>query len=156
VQLRPLTNPQAEQIASWHYEGDFAVYDLHGDGDLPLAHGYLGAWETVDGVETLVGFVVFGEDARVPGLAERDGLLDVGVGVHPGLMGRGIGVRVAEAAVTHAREVMGAQHLRAAVQSWNLRSQALCYRMGFHVAGHHSAESPEGQRTEYEVFICSL
>lgn len=156
VHLLPLTQAQAEDIASWHYEGEFSAYDLDGSFSMPFLADYLGAWEEVDGISTLIGYVVFGEDARVPGLEARPNVVDIGIGLRPGLLGRGLGVALANLAIEHAAEVLGAHHLRACVQSWNLRSQALCFRMGFHVAGQHGHARADGQYLQYEIFMRSL
>jgi [ribosomal protein S18]-alanine N-acetyltransferase len=156
VRLLPLTEEQAREISGWHFDGDHAAYGVLGKDPGSQLHDYLGAWEDIDGRDLLVGFVVVGQDARVRGLPAREGVLDIRIGVHPGFTGKGLGVSLAEAALSHAHETLGARHLRAAVQSWNLRSQALCFRMGFHVAGQHTAVQEDATHTTYEVFMRSI
>lgn len=153
VELRPLTDSQAQEIAQWHYEGPFEVYDWNGNTHLDQLQDFVGAHMTIEGQERLVGFVVFGQEARIPGLQERPNVTDLGVGVHPQLLGHGIGVALAEAAVRYAYEVRGAKHLRASVQTWNLRSQALCFRMGFHVDTQHTVVDSDGQQVQYDIFM---
>ena len=76
MRVRDLTQADLEDIAGWRYDDHWAVYDSAG----PLDPG-LGYWAVVDDVpsgdgtvERLVGFGCLGEDARVPGLAEVDGV----------------------------------------------------------------------------------
>lgn len=153
VQLRPLTAAQAQEIAQWHYQGPFSVYDWNGNTHLEMLGDFVGAHMVIEAVERLVGFVVFGQEARIPGLLERPNVTDLGIGVHPELLGHGIGVSLAEAAVAHAYESLGAKHLRASVQTWNLRSQALCFRMGFHVDSQHTVMGSDGNPVQYDIFM---
>jgi len=70
----------------------------------------------------LLGFCCAGEEARVPGLAEVPGVLDVGVGMDPARVGAGHGAEFGAAVLAHYRATTGATRLRAVVQSWNERS----------------------------------
>ena len=153
VQLLALTADEAQEIAQWHYEGPFSVYDWNGNSHLDALADFVAAHEVIDGIQRLVGFVVYGEQARIPGMVERPNVTDIGIGVHPQLMGHGIGVKLAHEAVDYAINVRGAKHLRAAVQTWNLRSQALCFRMGFHVDGQHTVVTADGQHIQYDIFM---
>ena len=78
-----------------------------------------------------------GVEARVPGLDERAGVLDVGVGMRPDLTGQGLGREFASAVLEHGRAVTGAGTLRAVVQDWNARGRALLERLGFQETGQH-------------------
>ena len=138
--LRPMTADDGEAVAHWRYPGPWAVYDA--TGPLDPAEGY---WSVVDEFEAFVGFACFGVEARVPGLDERDGVLDVGVGMRPELTGRGRGGPFAEAVLRHAREVAGARRVRAVVQQWNERSLRLLRGLGFAETGRHDVPS-QGQR----------
>jgi RimJ/RimL family protein N-acetyltransferase len=72
----------------------------------------------------------------VPGLAEADGVLDVGVGMRPDLVGQGRGREFATTVLDFARG-RGATRLRAVVQDWNTRSLRLVERLGFVRVGTH-------------------
>ncbi|MGZ4485669.1 MAG: GNAT family N-acetyltransferase [Nocardioidaceae bacterium] len=128
--VRPMTPDDGEAIALWRYPGPWAVYDS--TGPLDPAEGY---WAVVDDAGELVGFACFGVEARVSGLEERAGVLDVGVGMRPDLTGQGRGVPFSEAVFAHGREV--APRMRAVVQQWNERSVRLLRRLGFEETGHH-------------------
>ena len=134
MRVRDLTPADLDDIAGWRYDDRWAVYDS--DGPLDPELGY---WAVVEGSranERLVGFGCLGEDARVPGLPEADGVLDVGVGMRPDLVGQGRGPAFATTVLdfAHAR---GATRLRAVVQDWNTRSLRLVERLGFVRVGTH-------------------
>jgi len=75
----------------------------------------------------LIGYVCFGEPARVPGMGHEDGLVDVGWGLRPDLMGRGLGPRlIAAALAVHP----GVRH-RIAVLAWNARALRAPAKCGF-------------------------
>lgn len=130
--VQPLTPEQGEAMAGWAYPGPWAVYDVTG----PVDPGE-GFWAVVDEDGEVVGFACFGVEARVPGLDERPGVLDVGVGMRPDLTGHGRGREFATAVLDHGRAVTGARRLRAVVQDWNARSRALLRNLGFEESGTH-------------------
>jgi len=131
-ELRPLTAEQGEAMAGWAYPGPWAVYDV--TGPLDPAEGF---WVVVDDGGDVAGYACFGEEARVPGLAEEPGVLDVGVGMRPDLTGQGLGRDFATAVLDHGHEVSGTTRLRAVVQDWNARSRRLLSNLGFEETGEH-------------------
>ncbi len=134
IRVRGLTPADLDEIATWRYDDRWAVYDP--DGRLDPDLGY---WAVVEGdgpTGQLLGFVCLGEDARVPGLPEVEGTLDVGVGMRPDLVGQGRGPAFASAALDFAA-ARGPSRLRAVVQDWNARSLRLVQRLGFAPSGTH-------------------
>ncbi len=132
LQIRDLTDDDLADIATWTYDGPWSVYDS--DSPLDPSLGYWAVVDTTDG--RLWGFACLGEDARVPGLVETDGVLDVGVGMRPELVGQGRGAEFA-AVVLDLAETRGAMRLRAVVQDWNARSLRLLEQLGFERTGTH-------------------
>lgn len=130
--LEPLTAEQGEAMAQWRYPGPWAVYDV--TGPIDPAGGF---WAVLDEEGQVAGYACFGLEARVPGLDERPGVLDVGVGMRPELTGQGRGAAFAAAVLEHGRSVSGAGRLRAVVQEWNERSRRLLGRLGFEETGTH-------------------
>lgn len=128
MRIRDLTPADLDDIATWRYEEAWSVYDA--DGRLDPDLGYWAVVEDGASGERLVGFCCLGEDARVPGLAEVPGVLDVGVGMRPDLVGQGRGPEFA-ATVLDLAAARGARRLRAVVQDWNTRSLRLVGRLGF-------------------------
>jgi ribosomal-protein-alanine N-acetyltransferase len=131
-ELRPLTAEQGEVMAQWRYPGPWAIYDVTG----PLDPGS-GFWAVLDEGGEVAGYACFGLEARVPGLEERPGVLDVGVGMRPELTGQGRGRAFAEAVLAHGHAVSGVARLRAVVQDWNARSRRLLTGLGFVETGTH-------------------
>lgn len=134
--VRPLTAEHGQQIALWRYPGPWAIYDSA--GPLDPAEGY---WAVVDDDDDLIGFACFGTEARVPGMAEQVGTLDVGVGIRPELTGQGRGAEFSEAVFAHGRDNAGARLFRAVVQDWNERSIRLLHTLGFEQTDTHEVPS---------------
>lgn len=133
--LSPLTEEQAKQTATWAYQGPWSVYDGTGEPMDPTDD----FWAVLDEAGEMAGFACFGVEARVPGLAERAGVLDVGVGMHPDKVGRGRGREFATAALAHGARRPGVGTLRVVVQDWNERSRRLVAGLGFAEVGMHEA-----------------
>ncbi len=132
--VRPLEPADAEAIATWRYEGPWDVYDSHPGDRLSAEAGYQAV---VDGAGNLVGFLCLGQEARVPGLAEADGLVDIGVGMRPELVGQGLGRAFGAVVVSHVARCCGEIPLRAVIQSWNQRSLRMAQGLGFREMGTH-------------------
>ena len=135
LRVRDLTADDLADIATWAYDGRWSVYDS--DGPLDPDLGYWAVVEATPHGERLVGFACLGEDARVPGLAERDGVLDVGVGLRPDRVGQGLGPTFAGTVLDLAAD-RGARRVRAVVQDWNGRSLRVLARLGFQRTGTHA------------------
>ena len=131
--FRRLTDGDAREIASWTYPPPFDLYD--GDGDvglmLDVPDDGTGYFAIVDVDEGLAGFCCFGLDARVSEQVEEPGTLDVGCGVRPDLVSRGIATAFVPDLVEFARRQWAPARLRAAVASFNERSLRLCRSAGF-------------------------
>jgi RimJ/RimL family protein N-acetyltransferase len=120
MKLRRLTDADRAAIAGWRYPPPYETYD---HADEPFQGEYLVAYDR----DELVGYVCFGEPARVDGMEPRPDLVDVGWGLRPDLVGQGLGPRLIEAALAvHP----GARH-RIAVYDWNTRAQRAPAKCGF-------------------------
>ena len=121
MKLQPLGDSERTAIEGWRYPPPYETYD-HDEGE-PIGGEYLAAFMG----EELIGYVCFGEPARVDGMEEVPELIDVGWGLRPDLMGRGLGPELIEAALdVHP----GARH-RIAVCDWNERAQRAPAKCGF-------------------------
>ncbi len=148
IHLRPLTREDAESIAKWHYDGPWSVYDPRpAEGLLQAEEGY---FAVVDGSGILLGFACIGAEARVPGLYEEPGIVDLGVGMDPERVGRGQGSAFLEAVIDHVHGIFGDVPMRAAVQAWNERALRLTARLGFRVIGSVSCVQ-DGKEVRYCV-----
>jgi [ribosomal protein S18]-alanine N-acetyltransferase len=94
--------------------------------------------------------VCTGQEARVPGLTAKPGVLDVGAGMRPDLVGTRLGSELGAAVLGHITGRAGPDslRLRAAVLDWNVRSLRLCARLGFRAVGTHTCEQ-DGQQNTY-------
>lgn len=101
LQVRPMTVDEAERVATWRYSGDWSVYDLA--SAQPLNEDPNSYYAVVAG-QKLVGFCCIGEAARVPGMPETPGTLDVGMGMDPTLVGRGHGAAFGRTVLSYLAE----------------------------------------------------
>ena len=79
----------------------------------------------LDQANKLVGYCCFGPDAQVTGGLYHKALptvVDIGLGLHPKLIGRGWGKIFLRAILTHAREIFEPETFRATIMAFNLRS----------------------------------
>lgn len=114
-----LSDADRRAVEGWKYPAPYDTYDHDG----PLEGDYHAVREGGE----LVGYVCFGEPARIPGMEDEEDLVDVGWGLRPDLMGQGHGPRLIEAALgVHP----GAAH-RIAVLAWNERAKRAPAKCGF-------------------------
>ncbi len=101
----------------------------------------------------LVGFCCFGSEARVAGQpAERHGLLDVGGGMRPDLVGRGFGGAGLSAVLAYARCRFSPEGFRMAIATSNQRSIVLSRSAGFRPTA--TFQGPGGREfTELELIL---
>ena len=129
---RPFTAEEAREVAAWAYPPPFDLYDSS-DPQVFLTRGTDGGgyYPAVDDAGRLVAFAVIGAEARVRGQEPAEGVVDVGMGVHPDATSRGLGGALMGDVVALAYELTGATTARAAVAVFNERSLALCRSAGF-------------------------
>ena len=129
LSIESLSPEQASDIRSWRYPGRYATYDVTDE-----IGAEQGLFAVVDDGE-LVGYCCFGHEARVPGVDARDGVLDVGYGMRPDLMGRRRGRAFVSAILDFGCANFRPQRLRMCVLRWNDRSRNTALRQGFAITG---------------------
>jgi RimJ/RimL family protein N-acetyltransferase len=138
LRLAPLTREEAELTSQWRYAPELATYDgtTAAIADMldPANH-----YHSIHLDGEYVGYVCVGADARVKGLPGMAGVDDVGIGLAPGRVGRGLSRWLLPAVINslEARGVLTAPVLRAVVLDWNHRSLTAARRAGFAVADEH-------------------
>ena len=129
MRIRTLTETDAEAIAKWRYPGRYRTYDV---GE--IVNSEAGFW-AVEQEATLFGYCCFGQEARVPGAVEEAGTLDIGYGMRPDLMGRGLGREFVGAIPDFAVRRFSPSRLRLLILDWNDRSRKVAVALGFESEG---------------------
>lgn len=141
----PMNKADAETIAAWEYEGLYRVYSADQESRESVEQELMDPRSPYFAVRNesgdLVGFFVFGTSAEVggergtPGLFGLDGCLTVGLGMHPHLTGKGVGLSFVEAGLTFARKAYSPTSFRLFVLVWNKRAIRVYERAGFEPVG---------------------
>ena len=131
MKVRRLTDADVRDITAWRYEGRYSAYDV--TGGISPGLGYF----AVENDRCLVGYCCFCAEARVPGIEEEDGTLDVGYGLRPELVGRGLSRSFIGAILAFGIERRRPRRLRVLVLRWNERSRRAAERQGFERTGAH-------------------
>ena len=134
IVIRPLAPDEAVAVAAWRYGGELAIYDGDPGQEQDLlvmtaeGYGYYALLENDD----FVGYCCFGPEGRVPGQpAPVEDLLDLGGGLRPDLVGKGLGALGLPMILDFAREKLSPPGFRTAIASFNRRSIVLCRWAGF-------------------------
>jgi len=130
VRARELTVDEAERPLGWRYPKPYATYDADG----PLRRE-LGFFAVEDDDEDLVGYGCIGAEARVPGVEEEPGTVDVGYGMRPDLTGQGRGREFVRAILAHVAAGQPDARLRMSILRWNERSRRVAEAHGFRIVG---------------------
>lgn len=145
LSFRVLTAEDAAAILSWQYAPPYDFYNHAGPSRKAVAdllrpeYGYH-AIQCAQG--RMIGYFCVGPDARVPGYKYDDSALDLGLGLDPALIGRGLGRMCLVAILNHRKTRLANQPVRATVASWNRRALRLCQQAGF--ADCAEFEGPSG------------
>ena len=132
---RPMDEAAARAIAGWRYAGAHALYNT-AEEEIEATvctlctpqHRYF-AMALRDG--GLLGYCCFGEDARVRVGNYPDDALDIGMGIQPCLLGRGLGMHLLQQAIAFANREYAPPRIRATVAAFNERALRLCRSAGF-------------------------
>jgi [ribosomal protein S18]-alanine N-acetyltransferase len=128
MRARELTAEEAERPLGWRYPGRYATYDARG----PLGSGR--GFFAVEDDGDFVGYGCVGFEARVPGVEEEPGTVDVGYGMRPDLIGQGRGGSFVGAVLDYVTERNPEARLRMSILGWNARSRRAAEGHGFRVA----------------------
>lgn len=153
-----MTESEARSIAAWQYEGEFSGYNAETDDDIEQtvrdflnpAFAYHAVWHDDHG---LAGFCCYGEDAQVPGGDYADDALDIGLGLRPDLVGRGLGVAFLRAVLEHARTTRAEVPYRATTAAFNFRSRRLFEGAGFVEQQVFSVPALVGEQSEVKFVV---
>lgn len=128
-------NPTLEdkqKICAWHYEGEYAVYDLPSyDEMIEKKMGF-------GNPEKEVNFLVFLEGESLVGfvnLLEEEREVFIGIGVAPEFCGKGYGTAILLETCRISRERYPEKPLYLEVRSWNKRAVRCYEKAGFVIDG---------------------
>lgn len=129
----------ALEIVSWEYPPPYEIYTLH-NSPLALVKLVDGRYYGAFAQDELIGFFCFGSSAQLTTkrdhqLYQDKNYLDVGLGLHPGYCGRGLGMSFVRAGLQYAQEQSWTGGFRLTVASNNLRALAVYTRVGFQEVG---------------------
>lgn len=126
--LQPMTQEQAEDIAyNWHYEEPYSFYNMEADEE--DLKGFLDPvcrkdeYYVVMEKENLIGFFSFTL------VAPR--VIDIGLGMHPDLTGRGKGIDFLKAGLKFALSMFNPTAITLSVATFNKRAITLYKQLGF-------------------------
>ena len=129
----PIDQPAAREIVTWRYEPPYDIYNLEDSEsaiDYALDPQYKFYAMRAENGE-LVGFCSFGKDGQVPGGDYSGDALDIGMGIRPGLTGRGQGADFVLAVLDYARCAFAPRQFRVTIASFNQRAQRVWEKNGF-------------------------
>lgn len=98
----------------------------------------------------LEGFCNFGYDAQVTGGDYTEEAIDIGISLHPDLVGRGLGSDYAARVFSEARSRYPGLPLRVTIATFNQRSIRICEKHGFAATTRFTRDS-DGQ--EFIVLV---
>ena len=151
----PIDETEARTVLGWRYPGIGTLYDpdpdqLEDDVSVLLTPEYH-YYVVRNGCGSLVGFCCFGDDARVPGGEYSLPAVDIGLGLHPDLIGQGQSHDFLAAILEWGRQCFQPEFFRATVAAINTRSQGMFARAGFLIIQRFKATG--GEPIEFLVML---
>lgn len=133
---REMDEPAARVIANWRYDGEYQMYTVKKEEIETTIQAYCQPKNQYFSVSTadadlILGYFCFGEEAKVPGGDYRVNALDVGMGIHPNYLSRGLGRCILGIALEYARCKFKPRRFRATVAAFNERALQLCLSAEF-------------------------
>ena len=125
--FHPMSRRQAEEIASWHYDGEYSFYDMEADPE--DLQEFLKPDERADSnfavIENreLIGFYCFTQISN--------DTIDIGLGMKPSFTGKGQGLEFLEAGLDFAKSLYHPEKLTLSVAAFNKRAIKVYKRAGF-------------------------
>lgn len=134
--IEEMSIEDAKQVASWRYEEPYSLYNMT---DTPEEIEELtdGTYFSVRLEETgIIGYFCYGKSAQVPsaikkGLYNKEGFLDIGLGMKPELTGQGNGLNFIKAGLQFGKEKYDLNLNRLSVANFNKRAINLYKKVGF-------------------------
>jgi RimJ/RimL family protein N-acetyltransferase len=123
--IQPASDATMRALEGWRYGPPYDFYD----GDVEPVLNPERFFEALDVDGSLVGFYYF---------EEKGNALEIGLGLPPELVGRGLGLEFFRAGVEFGRERFRPARVILAVAAFNERAVKVYERGGFHITGRHT------------------
>lgn len=125
--FRRMTSVEAREVYGWRYEGAYSFYDMSRNPEdfeaMVDPEGRERFYSAFGSYGALAGFFSF--------IDEGDGELTVGLGLEPGLTGRGLGETFVRSGLEFGRDALGAGRFGLSVATFNRRAIKVYERIGF-------------------------
>lgn len=146
--IRPLRWRDALTISRWHYDGQYAYYDMN---MLPVVAihtllrlvGVTIYYAAFDGQHALIGFFSFVRHGET---------VEIGLALRPDLTGKGMGLEFVREGMAFARQTFQAARFSLTVATFNQRARRVYERAGFRPVRTFTA-SEKGRIYEFEEMI---
>lgn len=139
-----MTPVEASEVYNWRYEGAYSFYDMSSNPEdfreMVDPEGQEKFYSAFDSHGALVGFFSF--------IDGGGGELIVGLGLEPGLTGRGLGEAFVRYGLGFGRGTLGAERFEAYVATFNRRAIRVYERVGFR-AGETFSRPSGGAEQEF-------
>jgi sigma-B regulation protein RsbU (phosphoserine phosphatase) len=133
ITFSELNEPAAKEIVSWCYQHPYDIYNLEDSQEtinyLTKQDNHFYAMHSQN--HQLIGFCSFGKDGQVPGGSYEKQALDIGMGLHPDLTGKGQGHNYVASVLEFAQREFSPDCVRVTIAAFNLRSQRVWEKNGF-------------------------
>lgn len=127
-EIMPMRAEDAREIVRWRYPGELSFYDgSEADLDELCAGGYF----VLKNAGSIQGFYCFGQPAQVAGYGYDQRFLDMGLGMRPDLIRKGLGLGFVTRGMEEARARFGKKPLRLSVAAFNRAAMTVYARAGF-------------------------
>ncbi|WP_096187034.1 GNAT family N-acetyltransferase [Evansella halocellulosilytica] len=160
LNFSPMTRKEAETISTWQYPAPYDLYSMDGSEETINEFINYDYYMVKNEDGNLIGYVCFGEAARVPGgyeiaLYNDEIPVDIGLGIHPDLTGKRYGTAFLTSALTFLKELKAPPEARLVVTTFNKRAIRLYEKVGFKRGDHFF--SPVGNHNvEFVSMRCPL
>jgi len=131
--ITQMTKDFAQTILEWKYDGPYSIYNHDERFANECLDGNHFAFTNAGG---LLGYFCFGPEARIPTIEENsydDNFLDIGLHMHPDLVGRKLGSKFLRLCINYAWDNERVNRFRATIASFNARAINLCVNSGFRI-----------------------
>lgn len=128
MRIQAITEVEIAAIAKWEYPDELSTYNHE---EIELGND---SFFAVYDEEDFTGFGVSGVDAIVQGLEENAVTLDIGLGMAPHLIRKGLGKKFGKSVLSEVAKKAkygGYTYLRCAIYSWNTVSLHVAKSAGF-------------------------